>query len=276
MCDTAQVDRTLRHGVAKYALSGVMSDETPLADHRASHVSYESSGQRNLRIAGWVLIGVGVANGVGSLLFTVLRYSILDCRWLTSVIVLLFAFQTDPLKRVGRAAGMLMLLLWIWGRFNHLDWIPSYITSRIADDCLAFMLMILGVLILSTNDPNGQTRMLFRRWSSIVRTHRLKALAVCVAMVWIMKADHSHSMCLVASEVCEQHGAYDSAITLTELARDTFPPGYHDYHHEIAARIRQLRRYQHLSAESPSASAVEHLGNEVDSSQDALPTMIAR
>ena len=140
-------------------------------------VSSDSFGQRNLRVVGWVLIGAGVASGVGSVLFTVVRNSVLDFRWLTSVIVLLFAFRTDSLRRFGRAVGTLMLMLWIWLRFHHLDWIPWYITSRLDDYCLGLMVLILGVLILSTNDPDDRTRMLFRRWSSVAKPSEESALA---------------------------------------------------------------------------------------------------
>ena len=188
-----------------------------------SGVQRDTPGHRNLRIAGCVLIAAGVFNGIGSILFELVRFVARDHWWVASAIVFLFAFRADGVRMLARSAGLLMLVIWFSNSIPNLDFMAEWIAMRIEDDFLGLMLMVIGVVLLSTNDPAGRSEALLSRFVSQLRARRSTAIALCVAGLWILNPDNAHSTCLATSRFCERHGAYRPAIVFTQLARDTFP-----------------------------------------------------
>lgn len=183
----------------------------------------ETTGHCDLRIVGSMLVAAGLVGGVGSALFQVARLLAGDWWWMAIAICLLFAFRTQPARQFARAAGVLMLSIWLHFTIAELSDLAWWITNQIHGHCLDFMLTILGALLVVTNDPQRKLPHRFRQWLSITGARRKAALAVCVVSLWIVNPAHSHSLCLGAADVCERVGANRPAITFIRLARDTFP-----------------------------------------------------
>lgn len=204
----------------------------------------DAPGHHALRITGCMLVLTGLIGGVGGVLFEILRDLARDWWWIATAICLLFVFRTHPMRRFSLAAGLLMLLIWLNAHLADLAW---WIPESIHRGCLGFMLAILGVLLVMTNDPDGQFLSRFRRWTSIAGARRPAVLAVCVASLWIVNPAHSHSLCLGAADICERVGANRPAIVFTRLARDTFPPESFcglcrgEMRQELSWRIARLR-----------------------------------
>ena len=235
-----------------------------------SGVQRDTSGHRNLRIVGCVLIGAGVVNGIGGILFELVRFVARDHWWVASAIVLLFAFRADGLRILARSAGLLMLGIWFSFNISNLDFMADWIAKRIEDEFLGLMLVVIGVVLISTNDPASRLDALLSRFVSQLQARRSTAIALCVTGLWILNPDNAHSMCLVTSRFCERHGAYRPAIVFTQLARDTFPSDSSCVTCRSQIRSELSRRIAELSIGDRS----DHTAQPRRS--DASPTLYSR
>ncbi|MAG94791.1 MAG: hypothetical protein CMJ48_13770 [Planctomycetaceae bacterium] len=168
------------------------------------------------------MILAGLVDGIGGLVAAcVIRLA--DYSWWTVVaIVLACAFREPRRKRYARVLAGIMIALPLL-----LELLPLVQSERwlalLNDAGLAFMLTVLGLLIVLTNDPRRQTWLTLRRGGHVLDRKPRATIAVCIAAVGLLNPENSHALCVKGSQVCERYEAYDSAIVLAKLARDTFP-----------------------------------------------------
>ncbi len=224
------------------------------ASNYVTPMQNDDRGERILQIVAWVLIGTGVASGPGSIFFAVLQHLARAWWWHAVVIVLLFALPAHPRAISFRVTGLLLFVIYFVLDYLDVLYVMFEFKYRIEAYILGFMLTILGLVILSTNDSRGHLRGLFRRCGLLLHVHRKATLAICVASLWAVNPSNSHSLCLTASEICEWQGAYRSAITVTKLSRDAFPEdtwgwrclsGEYENRQKMSWRIARLRWSAH-------------------------------
>jgi len=220
----------------------------------------EAFGQRMLRIVGCTLIVAGLLNGVGIYLLILLTNLAYNFWWAVTATVLAFAFRDTSRQRIGRVLAFSFLAIGIISRLDQ--WALGF-----DEYLLGFMLTILGLILLLTNDPNGQSGHVFRSCGVIINKRRMGTVTLCVAGLWVANPENSHSMCLKASSYYEKHEAYDSAIVFTKLARDTFPPNSFcgtcnsEINNDLSRRIEMLKaRNAGFDISTKSASDSTNLG----------------
>lgn len=198
-----------------------------LLDERACariRVKERVAGSRSLRVIGCILIAFGFVNGPGSILLTWLREIAVDCWWISTAIILAIVFKNSLLRSRGRAASVVMLLIWFLFRIEECLAVLEDSASRMGEQFLGLTLAILGAMIVFTNDPDGHTFRFFRSIALIIRNRSKAFVLLCVSTLCLANPVHSHSLCLKASTFCEQRGENEAAISFAALARDTFPP----------------------------------------------------
>jgi hypothetical protein len=157
-------------------------------------------------------------------------------------VVLLGVIPMRIVRRIPKATrwaiigiGLLVYTIWYWKLvawtleiriLHHIAWSLGYFEL---DDRATIGLMIttLGVILVGSN--GNWLWILQRLWktgsavASWSRAHVKVVLMVSLIGLWLVNPYNSHETCIQVSNIAENHGAYQTAIFFTELARDTFP-----------------------------------------------------
>jgi hypothetical protein len=195
---------------------------TVIGSIQQSRLNGDRATEWPLGILGGVLLVIGFLNGPGSILLSWLRVLASDWWWISGVIVFAAVFQRDVLRYFGCALSSLLVLIWLAFRAGDLMIVALDSASRVGENAFGFMLAVLGGLLLFAKHSSS-TAGVIKTIAQTVRNRRKTAIFVCLTVLWFANPAHSHSLCLKASQVCEDRGQYECAIALTVLARDTFP-----------------------------------------------------
>lgn len=186
-----------------------------MSDDQNPVCSADTSGARALSVIGWILIALGVWNGMGAWAGRLLTEMSQDFPWLIMTMLVALVPYENRLQRRGNMAALTMLLLWI------IFGLSPYRLLEI--DLFGVMLTVLGGILLATNDQAGRNRRALRKPLDLALWHRgVTAVVVGVVLV-VGRPDNARDLCLAASRPLERIGAYAPAIAVTELARDRFP-----------------------------------------------------
>jgi hypothetical protein len=238
---------------------------------RASHaLRLAAASHWSLTVLGVVLLIWGVGPYIASFLYflaQVMSWPLepFGARELLVSVVLLALIPMKVVRRISTATrwtivgiGFFAYAAWYWRlvawtleiRFLH------HITRRLGSELddraiIGLMIATLGLILICSNGWGLRILQRLRKTgveaASCSRTHAKAVVMATLIGFWLMNPYHSYEVCIQASRVAENHGAYRTAIIFTELARDTFPEpitcgNYWMYHwRQLSTRIGYLK-----------------------------------